>query len=60
MVAVIGRPAKRKLAQITRAYNKPVVIVGNIHKHKRAHSRLRILVGNVFVVGLVTYILKML
>ena len=40
MVAVVGRPAKRELAQIARADNEAARAVGEVHKLERPDARL--------------------
>ncbi len=47
MIAVVCRPAERKLAQIAGADDKTARLVCEIEQRKRAHSRLRVFIRNV-------------
>ena len=60
MVAVVGRPAESKLAQVACADHHSAHLICDIHKHLCALSRLTILEHNAVIVIIVTDIFKML
>ena len=60
MVAVIGAPAVDKLAEILGADVKAVDLIGDVHEHLRALTRLRVLKGNGVIVMRVADIVKVL
>ena len=45
VIRVVSAPSERKLAQVSRADQKPAVLVGKIHQNLRAFACLRIFVG---------------
>ena len=47
MVAVVGRPAERKLRQVAGADHEAAGLVGNVHQHLRALARLAVFIGHV-------------
>ena len=47
MVAVVGRPPKRKLGQVSSSYHNTAGLVGNIHDYLRPLPRLTVFKGNV-------------
>ena len=47
MVAIVRRPAERKLRKITGTHHDTVFLVGHIHKNLRPFACLRILIGNI-------------
>ena len=58
MVAVVGRPAQGKLAQIAGADDKAAVFVGVVHQLQRAHAGLAVLKGDIVAFGVLTDIGK--
>ena len=60
MVAVVGRPAERKLAQIASTDNQSARLICNIHKDKSALSRVRVLGSYVVIVLILPDIFKVL
>ena len=52
VVAVVGGPAKCQLGEVAGANHQAALLVGNIHEHLRALSRLAVLVRDI-VDGLV-------
>ena len=60
VVSVIGRPAERKLRQISCSNNQTILAVCNIHQHLRAFSRLCILIGDIVLFRILSDILKVL
>ena len=47
VVAIVRRPAERKLRKITGTHHDTVLLVGHIHKNLRSFACLRILIGNI-------------
>ena len=60
MVTVVGRPAERKLGQITRTYYEPVNCVCGVHKHLGTFPRLRVFVSRVVYTLVMAYVDKVL
>ena len=60
LVAVVGAPAQRQLAQIARAQREAADLVGDIHDDLRAFARLRIFVGDVVHFGVLPDIFEVL
>ena len=60
MIAIVSRPAERKLGQIPRADDEPARLVRRIHQDERARARLRVFVGDVVKFGIMPDVLKML
>ena len=58
VIAVIGRPTERELAQIAGADHKPARFVCDIHQNERAHARLGVFIRDVGDVAVVTYVLE--
>ena len=47
VIAVIGRPAQRKLGQISGSNHQPALLIGNIHQQIGALTRLCIFKGHI-------------
>ena len=60
LVAVVGAPAQRQLAQIACAQREAADLVGDVHDDLRAFARLRIFVGDVVHFGILPDILEVL
>ena len=59
MVAVVGRPAERELAQIARADDEAARAVGEVHKLERPHTRLPVFKRHVKIRLALTDVSKM-
>ena len=57
LIAAVGCPTESQFAHVACTYYKTVILIGHIHQHERAYARLRILVGYIMQVDVVTYIL---
>ena len=60
VVAVVGAPAEGGFAQVARADDYAADLARKIHEHLRALTSLRILIGQVKLLGVVAYIGEML
>ncbi len=60
LVAVVGGPAECQLAQVARADDDAVLLVGDVHQNLRAFARLRIFVGRRVIRGIDADIAEML